>query len=92
MYGGRAIYLILYSTAASKVLYIIVSQWWKGNLSHLILNFCSQCALLENNYSVPVQKKADMSLLHGHVNTLLPATSAIGELVLYIIHTIFCNG
>ena len=42
--------------------------------------------------SVPVQKKADMSLLHGHVNTLLPATSAIGELVLYIIHTIFCNG
>ena len=42
--------------------------------------------------SVPVQKKADMSLHHGHVNTLLPATSAKGELVLYIIHTIFCNG
>jgi hypothetical protein len=47
--GRRVFYLILYSTAANKLLYMIVSQWWKGNLSHLILDFCSQCALLDNN-------------------------------------------
>ena len=42
--------------------------------------------------SVPVQKKADLSVHDGQVNTPLTSISAKGESFLYIIHTIFYNG